>query len=271
MQNQKVVRYYDSYDEASRLTSDRARRLEFITTTRILEKYIHEAAAILDEAAGSGVYTFYYADKGNVVTAADITPKHVTMIQKRMERDAYRNVTAQVADATDLSGFASELFDVVLCLGPLYHLQNPEAQRQCIRESLRVLKPGGLLAAAYINRSFIIPHLIGHAPEYLNREFITSVQHQGYVDSDDQADFFASAYFHTPEEVEALLAEEQVEKLTHVATDGCAFFMREQMNQWSEEQYQIWADYHLSTCEERTLLGYSNHGLYVGRKAISSI
>lgn len=42
-------------------------------------------------------------------------------------------------------------FDVVLCLGPMYHLLKDEDRIKCIDECLRVLKPDGILAIAYIN------------------------------------------------------------------------------------------------------------------------
>jgi SAM-dependent methyltransferase len=42
--------------------------------------------------------------------------------------------------------------DVVLLLGPLYHLIEPADRRRALDEAHRVLKPGGLLVAAGIGR-----------------------------------------------------------------------------------------------------------------------
>ena len=43
-------------------------------------------------------------------------------------------------------------FDVVLLMGPLYHLVNASERRQALREAHRVLRPGGTLLAEIICR-----------------------------------------------------------------------------------------------------------------------
>ncbi|NMB46518.1 MAG: class I SAM-dependent methyltransferase [Firmicutes bacterium] len=60
---------------------------------------------------GTGRYTFHYAALGYAVTAVEV-----------------------VGDAIELE-VGSEQFDVVLCLGPLYHLQEDEE-----KDSVMVVK-----------------------------------------------------------------------------------------------------------------------------------
>lgn len=69
-----------------------ARRIEFVTTIRVFDDIISTRSKILDCAAGTGIYAFWFADKGHDVTA------------------------------TDMSCFADDSFDVVLNMGPFYHL-----------------------------------------------------------------------------------------------------------------------------------------------------
>jgi SAM-dependent methyltransferase len=45
-----------------------------------------------------------------------------------------------------------ETFDAVLLMGPLYHLLTIRERLQAVMESERVLKPGGLIFAAFITR-----------------------------------------------------------------------------------------------------------------------
>lgn len=71
--SKEVVEYYQNYRKEDRLTTNNARRLEFVTTTRIFDELFDEKLKILDCAAGTGVYAFYLADKGHDVTATDIT------------------------------------------------------------------------------------------------------------------------------------------------------------------------------------------------------
>lgn len=59
-----VVESYENYKEKNRLTTNNARKIEFITTTRVLDKVIGAKSNILDCAAGTGVYAFWLAIKG---------------------------------------------------------------------------------------------------------------------------------------------------------------------------------------------------------------
>ncbi|CQR56711.1 class I SAM-dependent methyltransferase [Paenibacillus riograndensis] len=261
-----IINYYDRYNEAARLTTDHARRLEFITTTHFLDTYLKGDSQILDLGAGAGIYTFYYAQKGHTVISTDLTPKHVEIISQRASDEGYANITAAMADATDLSRYPDESFDAVLCLGPLYHLTDIPDQDTCIRECLRVLRPGGLLAAAYVNRLFIYPHLVKSDPGFLDTRWIQTILEEKQISSTEADCFWTDAFFHTPGEIEALIEAYGTQKLVHAASDGISILLRETLNGLTTEQFNIWVDYHLRTCTEPSILGMSNHGLYLCRK-----
>ena len=80
-----VVESYENYKEEDRLTTNNARKIEFITTTRVLDEVIDAESKILDCAAGTGVYAFWLADKGHDVTATDITPRHIDIINQTLK------------------------------------------------------------------------------------------------------------------------------------------------------------------------------------------
>ena len=77
-----VVESYENYREEERLSTNNARRIEFLTTVRALDELIVGKKKILDCAAGAGAYAFYLADKGHDVTATDITPRHIDVIKE---------------------------------------------------------------------------------------------------------------------------------------------------------------------------------------------
>ena len=56
-----VVDSYENYKEENRLTTNNARRIEFVTTTRVLDEIIGTNSKILDCAAGTGIYAFWFA------------------------------------------------------------------------------------------------------------------------------------------------------------------------------------------------------------------
>ncbi len=40
----------------------------------------------------------------------------------------------------------------------------------------------------------------------------------------------------------------------------------DKVDNWNEEQFKIWSEYHYSVCREESILGASNHVIIVGRK-----
>lgn len=137
-----VVDSYENYKEENRLTTNNARRIEFVTTTRVLDEIIGTKSKILDCAAGTGIYAFWFADKGHDVTATDITPRHIDIINQTLTNKNY-HMNTSVLDATDMSCFADDSFDIVLNMGPFYHLITEEQREKCMKECLRVLRKGG--------------------------------------------------------------------------------------------------------------------------------
>ncbi|MBU3203589.1 methyltransferase domain-containing protein [Clostridium algidicarnis] len=57
-----------------------------------------------------------------------------------------------ISDYINLESIQNETYDLVMCLGPLYHLMSGEERTKCINECKRILKPKGILAVAYISR-----------------------------------------------------------------------------------------------------------------------
>lgn len=97
-----VVDSYENYKEENRLTTNNARKIEFLTTARALNNIISTKSKILDCAAGTGIYAFWLADKGHDVTATDITPRHIEIINETLVNKKY-NMSTAVLDATDMS------------------------------------------------------------------------------------------------------------------------------------------------------------------------
>mgnify|MGYP003590332096 CR=1 FL=1 len=260
-----VVESYEKYDEDSRLSADNIRRLEFLTALVYMNKYLEKGNSILDVAAGTGAYALYYAALGMQVTALDITPSYIEIL-KNKAANQHLQITSFVNDARDLSMFSDKSFDCVFCMGPIYHLPNPEDREKVMRESLRVLKPGGLFYLAYINKHFIFALLASQNKQYLQEKWYQRIIEQGVMYSTDEDCFWTDTWFTTPGEIEKLAERYHLKKLNHVAQDGVGRLLADEINSMRPEYYKRWAEYHIRTCEEPSILGISNHGLYIGRK-----
>lgn len=260
-----VVDSYENYREEDRLTTNNARRIEFVNTTRVMGEWFKENAKILDCAAGTGVYAFHLAELGHQVTATDITPRHVEVMRETLKGKSYDMETA-VMDATDMSRFTEESFDVVLNMGPFYHLLKEEQRQKCLSESLRVLKKGGLLFAAYIPRFYVFQYVALSDTQYLDARLGKQIVETGVLTHDDEKCFWTDTYYSTKQEMEVLYRTNGLEIVDHFAQDGLTPTFATKVDGWNEEQFKIWCDYHYSICREESLLGASNHVILVGRK-----
>lgn len=260
-----VVESYENYKEEDRLITNNARRVEFLTTVRAFDSIFPKNAKILDCAAGTGVYAFYLAEKGYYVTATDITPRHIKYIEDELKKKPYKMQT-EVLDATDLSIFKDETFDIVLNMGPFYHLIDREQRDKCICECLRVLKKSGLIATAYISRYFVFPYVSTSDTKYMKVELAKQLFQTGILKHDDPNCFWTDTYYSTPDEMEKYYNEKSIEVVDHFAQDGISPMLRKSIDSLDEAQFKTWCDYHYLSCREKSTIGASNHAMIIGRK-----
>lgn len=260
-----IIESYENSCEENRLSSNNARRIEFLTTTRALDTYLKGKKTILDCAAGTGIYSFYYADKGHIVTATDITPRHIDIIKDVLSTKDYRMETA-VLDATDMNVFADESFDVVLNMGPFYHLIQKDDRVKCLKESIRVLKKGGLLVTAYIPRFYVFQYVAMQNEKYLDSKLAEQLIKTGVLRHDDERCFWTDTYYSSSEEMEQLYSQYGLTVIDHFAQDGLTPQFGKTVDKWDDEQFSTWLDYHYSICREKSLLGASNHVAIIGKK-----
>ena len=265
-----VTQFYQSYNEDARFERS-SRAVEYLTTIHIIDTWLSQlppASSILDSGAGSGVYAFHYAKQGHPVTAIDITPKHIDHIQAQIIQSKQAlSLQAEVGNAVDLSHYADHSFDMVICLGPYYHLTSAEDRASCLSESMRVLRKGGILIVAYINKYSIVPMLAVKEQGYMRPSVIEKVLQEGVFYDGEEDSFWTDLYVTSPEQIEQDMLSAQAEIVDHVGTDGITHTIDGSIDAMDEAMYSTWMNYHFQTCRERSILGLSTHGLIVGRKS----
>lgn len=252
--------YYKDYDEDRRLVKDNSHSIEFLTTTKYINDYIAKGSKILEIGAATGRYAFYYLEKSCEVTALDISQKHVD-IMKEKAKSYEEDIKVLQGNALDLSGFEDNSYDLILCFGPMYHLTKEADRMKCIKESLRVLKPGGIIAVAYISKFAHFIDMINRNEDIADKGLQNIVKNG--VELGDDSDCF---YFTSYDYIEKLMSDSKIDKVKHIATDGIADMLRQKINTFTKEEFNLWMDYHFKTCENPTTIGYSKHNLYIGRK-----
>lgn len=263
--SKELIDYYEHYKEEDRITTNNARKIEFLTTVKQFEKIFQGEYSILDCAAGTGAYAFYLADRGHRLTATDITPRHIAYIKEYLKQKPY-NMETKVLDATDMECFSNETFDVVLNMGPFYHLISEKLRHKCLKESLRVLKKGGYLAIAYIPRLYINQMIVMEDDKYLDSQLLTQIRNTGILRHEDPKCFWTDTYYSSYDEMQRLYINNNLDIITHFAQDGLAPLFNKIVDQWSYEQFNTWFQYHLSVCSDRAMIDMSNHALIVGQK-----
>jgi SAM-dependent methyltransferase len=134
--------------------------------------------------------------------------------------------SALVGDARELP-YEDERFDAVLLLGPLYHLHERADRVRALAEARRVVRPGGLVAAAVISRyASTIDGLRG----LLEQDgFEASIQRDledgRHTNPDRRPRWFTTAYFHLPEAVPSELEDAGLADADVRAIEGPAWMV----------------------------------------------
>jgi SAM-dependent methyltransferase len=140
-----LVEHYTGSQEQIRLSRTPHGRLEFLRTRELIRRFLTVPGRVLDVGGGTGVHAEWLAGDGHAVHVVDVVPTHVEAAAR------LPGVTAAVGDARQLSTPDTSV-DVVLLMGPLYHLTDAADRIRALTEARRVLRPGGLLVAAAISR-----------------------------------------------------------------------------------------------------------------------
>ena len=116
-----ITNYYQNLiEEDGRLFKDNKHKTEFILTTDYIDKYLQKGMRILELGAGTGAYSLYYAKQGYQVDALEPVEKNLNILKSKIEKGM--NINPVLGNALDLSIYEKDTFDMVLCLGPMYHL-----------------------------------------------------------------------------------------------------------------------------------------------------
>lgn len=252
---EQIQKTYELFDEDSRLNHSKAARVEFLTTTRYIERYLKPGARILDVGAGAGEYSLHFARKGYKVRALELADHNIKAFRKKIRPGD--EIDLAQGNAVDLGRYEDASFDAVLLFGPLYHLHKEEDKLRCIAEAKRVCKPDGKLFFAFISNDMVILTEFSYRPSY-------------FADGDYNKDTFKlddfPFVFHTVDECRRLLQKGGVRILHEVASDGVSELMADQINAMDDESYAQYLRYHEYICEKPELLGMTNHLLFVAEK-----
>jgi ubiquinone/menaquinone biosynthesis C-methylase UbiE len=267
----EILAHYEEAAERDRLLGGGAGRLEYLRTRELLARYLPPApATVLDVGGGAGVYALPLAREGYSVYLIDAVPLHVEQAREASALQQGALLTgAQVGDARRLE-WDDKSVDAVLLLGPLYHLTSRDDRLQALREAYRVVRPGGVVAAAAISR-------FASTYDGLLRGFLEDPRFKNIVERDlregqhrnpsGRPEWFTTAYFHLPEELRNEVTEAGFLVEALVGIEGPGWILPD-LDSWLEDPLRrsklLEAIRRVET--EPSLLGATAHILVVGRR-----
>lgn len=216
--DEAFARHYADGVERDRLVAG-GDSLELVRTLALLQEALPPPPArILDVGGGPGVYAARLAATGYEVRLVDVHPLHVE------QAGAHGTFEAALGDARRLDE-QDESVDAVLLLGPLYHLTERDDRIRALGEARRVVRPGGLVAAAAICRfaSVIDGTRQGFLTDPRFVEIVRRDLREGQHRNPENVEgWFTTSYFHLPFEIceEVEEAGLTVERLVGVEGPG---------------------------------------------------
>lgn len=266
----EAIAHYAVGREAQRLLNS-VGQLEFVRTQELLRRYLPPPpATIFDVGGGAGIYAFWLAEHGYHVHLIDAVPLHIEQAQRFSESQPDRPLASMtVGDARQLNQ-ADDSVDAVLLLGPLYHLTDRDDRIHALREAHRILRDGGVVAAAGISRfaSTLAGLFEGKLadPEFISivQRDLTDGQHRNPT---HHPDYFTTTFFHHPHELKTEIEEAGLQSEAVFAIEGPGWLLQNFEEHWRDSarrEQLLEAIRWLET--EPSTLGMSAHLLAIARK-----
>lgn len=270
-QERRVKAYYAGCvrKEWNRLVRSAYHRLEFETTLHFLEKYLPKQGRILDAGGGPGRYTLELARRGYHVTLLDIVPENLKFAGRQIRRAHLQSRVDRIVEGSivDLSLFADNSFDAVLCLGgPLSHVLDRRKRNRAIRELVRVTRKGAPLFVSVMSRmSVLVVELEPRFQHEIGQTLFPIMRDTGDYPG---LSGFTACHFFLPEELEYAFHSKEVRILKLAGLEGIGSHHAREINRLAgnRKRWRIWVETHYRTCTHPSAVGLSEHMLIVCRK-----
>lgn len=255
-----LKKFYEEYDEDGRLVSKHG-KVEYVTTMKYIHKYLHPGMRILEIGAATGRYSHVLAQKGYRVDAVELLEHNIEIFKQNTMKD--EPVTIMQGNAMDLSAFESDIYDITLLLGPMYHLFTTKDKLKALSEAIRVTKKDGIIFVAYcMGDASVLSYgfVRGQIYDIIDKCMLNTETFETFSKPWDIFELYRK------EDIDKLRGEFNVTQLHFVATDGFTNYMRDTVDNMENQMYELYLKYHLAICERPDMAGFSHHTLDIFRK-----
>ncbi|HXX17123.1 MAG TPA: methyltransferase domain-containing protein [Candidatus Eremiobacteraceae bacterium] len=264
-----VARHYDHSvfeDELTRLPQECP--VEMAVTLRWLGRVVKAGDLVAEIGVGGGHYTEFLARRSCRLHLVDVSARLLDAVSQKLRKAGLADSLAGChhASGTRLEGLQSESLDLVLLMGPLYHLRSLEGRQRSVLESARILKKGGTLFAAGINRLSYLRDLLRFkfAPVSERVAFHQQYLRDGNLDP-EHAPPIGWAHLTTAAEFLALF-EEKFEPTAFLGVESFTTAWQKTFRELPAAEAELWLDLVEATNQTPEEIAQSDHFLFIGRK-----
>jgi ubiquinone/menaquinone biosynthesis C-methylase UbiE len=260
----EIREYYEQGREAGRLSGEfPSGPLELARTQELILRNLPAGVLdVLDVGGGPGVYAAWMAQRGHRVRLVDPVQLHLDQARQRQP-----SLEAVKGDARELEEPDGSV-DVVLLLGPLYHLTEAPDRLRALGEAHRVLRPGGLVFAAGISRYAALLDLLVRLDRLHEldvwarvREAVATGVFRGHAEG-----LFTTAYFHLPEDLKEELSSARFSEIEVFNIEGPGFLVGNFADRWADPaKREAMLEAARLVEQAPSMMGASSHLLAVGR------
>lgn len=173
---------------------------------KLLAEYVQKADKILDSGCASGRLYGVLENKGVDYFGIDFSERLIEIAKKK-----YPNVNFQVENTLNLP-FPRDFFDKIYSISVIHNIPSRDFQLQYLKESKRVLRPGGLLILRvwdFWKRKIFIPLFLKYALLKLFGKSKLDSRDVFLPWKDSAGKVLAQRYFHafTKKEIENMVKE----------------------------------------------------------------
>jgi SAM-dependent methyltransferase len=266
----EILAYYEQGREEQRLLL-RHGPLEAERTRELLLRHLPASPqVILDVGGGPGAYACWLAARGHSVHLLDASPLHVEQARRASaDQPDHPLASVRLGDARHLDVIDTSA-DAVLLMGPLYHLTDRADRMRALREAWRVLRPGGLLFAVGVSRfaSLLDGLFEGLLEDPAAASIVAEDLRSGQHRNPTPREYFTTAFFHRPEELEQEVIEGGLEIVETVGIEGPGWVLADVAQRWADPG---WRQHLLMAARaverEPSMLGVGAHIMTAGRRS----
>lgn len=262
----KVKKLYEHYNEYERLL---LHRMEFYINLRyIKENLLEDNLKILDLGGGVGRYAVELTKAGHEVTLIDLSETNIKEANRLCKEESVEIYQIQQGNALDLTFLQNNNFDVILAMGPFYHIKEENQRIQCINEIKRVLKDDGTLFSAHITRCAFYKYIVANVPHEIDKfyENFSHILKHGIKKNSDGDLFTDICYCENAEQVFAFMEKCGFENSEIIASEGLVSNIEEKLQDLDDDKFSKIAELNYKFCKDIYILNAASHLLYKGTK-----